>query len=91
MCILKYDISYTQWLIQLATSVIFPFGCSLCCKALEPVLVDLDFAAVPFPSSNVPFPMHDLEGCSIFTLDNIMEQVSFIILVDFDCADIQHI
>jgi hypothetical protein len=43
--------------------------------------VDFDFA-VPSLSSNVPFPMHDFKCVfSIFTLNTILEVLSFIILL----------
>jgi hypothetical protein len=43
------------------------FGCILCCKAPALCLFSivsadvLDFAAVPYLSSNVPFPTHEFE------------------------------
>jgi hypothetical protein len=45
------------------------FDCILCCKALvlylfsivSAAVLDVD-SAVPYPSSNVPFPMHDFDG-----------------------------
>jgi hypothetical protein len=51
--------------LELATSEISLFDCFLCCKALvlclfivSAAVLDVDFAAVPYPSSNVPFPVH---------------------------------
>jgi hypothetical protein len=46
------------------------FGCSLYCKAfalylssivIDAAVLDVDFADVPYLSSNVPFPMHDFK------------------------------
>jgi hypothetical protein len=50
----------TDWMMN----ILMP--CILCCKALvlclfsivSAAVLDVDFAAVPYPSSNVPFPVH---------------------------------
>jgi hypothetical protein len=51
----------TAVLNAVAMSVISLFGYFLCCNALVLCLFSIAFvdSAVPYPSSNVPFPMHD--------------------------------
>lgn len=48
-------------------------------KDVTSTLDHMDFSLEPYLSSYVPFPMHDLMGCSIFTLNTMMRIVSFIL------------
>jgi hypothetical protein len=82
---LKYDTSLFTVVVQLAVFEISLFGCILCCKALALCLFSIVSAAVldvvPYLAQMFHFLSVVLMRCSVFTLNDIMQRLSFIILV----------